>query len=97
MRASIVVAVLLFLAAPDAVLSQATGSIAGVVLSEVDRPLSGVQVVVAGSPQGTITGADGRYLMRGVPAGEQVVRAEVLGYSTGEVSVTVVGGGVVEA
>ncbi len=92
MRTSILVAVLLFLAAPDAALSQTTGSIAGEVVSEQDRPLSGVQVTLADAPQSTVTGANGRFLLTGVPVGERTVQVSVLGYASGEMTVTVVGG-----
>jgi TonB-linked SusC/RagA family outer membrane protein len=87
----------LFLAAPDVAPAQTTGSIAGVVVSEQDRPLSGVQVNLADAPQSTVTGVNGRFLLTGVPVGERTVQASVLGYASGEMTVTVVGGETVQA
>ena len=96
MRTSILVAVMLLLAAPGTVLSQTTGTITGVVLSETDRPLSGVEVTLADAPQGTVTGTNGRFRITGVPVGERTVRAKILGYGTHEETVTVIGGETVE-
>jgi TonB-dependent starch-binding outer membrane protein SusC len=92
MRIPIVILGLLALGAPNAALSQQTGSIAGVVTSELDRPLSGAEVSLAHTPQATLTGADGRYLLTGVPVGEQVVRARFIGYGVAEVTVNVAAG-----
>jgi TonB-dependent starch-binding outer membrane protein SusC len=92
MRIPIVIMGLLALGAPNAALTQQAGSIAGVVTSELDRPLSGAEVSLAEGPQATLTVADGRYLLAGVPVGEHVVRARFLGYGVAEVTVNVVAG-----
>ncbi len=97
MRTSILLTVLLVLVVPDGVLAQTTGSIAGVVTSEADRPLAGVAITVVDAPVATLTDQNGRFLLRGVPAGEQVVRANILGYATAEATVTVPAGGMVDA
>ena len=48
----------------------------GVVEEEgTGRPLAGVQVVVAGVALGTVTDAQGRYLLHGVPNRNTVIRA----------------------
>jgi TonB-linked SusC/RagA family outer membrane protein len=77
-------------------LGQTTGSVTGLVTSSVGgRPLSGVQISVPGSGLGTITGNNGRYLIPNAPAGELTVRADIIGFGSEEVTVTVtVGQGV---
>ncbi len=92
MRIPVVILGLLALGAPNAALSQQAGSIAGVVTSELDRPLSGAEVSLANAPQATLTGSDGRYLLTGVPVGEHVVRARFIGYGVTELTVSVVAG-----
>lgn len=44
------------------------------------QPLSDAQVFIRGLEIGTITGADGRYRLTGVPAGQHTVRVSLLGY-----------------
>jgi TonB-dependent starch-binding outer membrane protein SusC len=97
MRAPIVILGLLALGMPNIGLAQQTGSIAGSVVSEVDRPLSGAEITLAAASQGTLTGPDGRFLLTGVPVGEHVVRARFLGYAVAEVAVTVAVGEVAVA
>jgi TonB-dependent starch-binding outer membrane protein SusC len=89
MRIPIVILGLIALGTPYVGAAQPTGSIAGSVTSEVDRPLSGVEVTLARGAQATITGPDGRFLLTGVPVGEHVVRARFIGYAVDEVTVTV--------
>ena len=43
-------------------------------------PLRGAMVMVAGTEQGTVTNADGRFLLDDVPAGQQNVRMALIGY-----------------
>jgi TonB-dependent starch-binding outer membrane protein SusC len=70
--------------------AQATGTIRGRVVEAGSlRPLNGVQVSVPGSARGALTNAAGDYLIVGVPAGEQTVRAQMIGYRTAEQAVTV--------
>jgi TonB-linked SusC/RagA family outer membrane protein len=70
--------------------AQATGTIRGrVVEAGTQRPLSGVQVMVAGTPRGTLTNATGDYLLPGVPTGQHRVRAQFIGYTASEVTTTV--------
>jgi TonB-dependent starch-binding outer membrane protein SusC len=92
MRIPIVILGLLALGAPNAALSQQTGSIAGVVTTELDRPLSGAEVSLAGAPQATLTTADGRFMLTGVRVGEHVVRVRFIGYGVTEEVVNVAEG-----
>ncbi|MGH7554023.1 MAG: SusC/RagA family TonB-linked outer membrane protein, partial [Longimicrobiales bacterium] len=54
--------------------------------------LSGVQVFVIGTNRGSITNREGRYIVQGVPVGSQQVRASMIGYAQGEVTVAVTAG-----
>ncbi len=72
--------------------AQQAGTIRGrVIEAATQRPLSGVQVVVEGAERGALTNASGAYIIVGVPAGPQTLRAQLIGYSSSEESVTVVG------
>ena len=69
---------------------QAQGIVTGVVTDEdTQRPLFGVQVYVPDSQLGTVTNQEGRFLLN-LPLGEHVLRAEQIGYSSVEQSITVV-------
>jgi len=76
-------ATLLSLLLPPAAAAQGTGQIAGRVLdSSTGRPLPAARVVVQGTPAASATAAvDGRYVLRGVPAGEHTVTVSLLGYA----------------
>jgi TonB-linked SusC/RagA family outer membrane protein len=81
-------------AALAASLQQAgTGSIRGRVVDEAGAPAVAVQVVVVGTQQGAITGANGEYSIRGVAPGTVTVRAARIGYTPRTMSVTVTSGG----
>lgn len=56
------------------------------------RTLSGVQISVEGSGLGALTDASGRYSISDVPAGAAEVRAQILGFRTATLSVTVASG-----
>jgi TonB-dependent starch-binding outer membrane protein SusC len=73
--------------------AQNTGSITGVVTDQAtQQPLGGVQVVVVGTNQSTITNQQGNFLLLNVPAGQRTLRVTVLGYSADDTPVTVVAG-----
>src|SRR5688500_11782264 len=70
-----------------------TGTVIGQVISVDTRlPLAGAQVSVVGTTLGTAVGAEGRYVIRNVPAGAHVVRARLVGYGPVEQPVTVTAG-----
>ncbi len=50
--------------------SAGQGSIAGTVVSPEGQPLAGAEVFLSGSDAIVLSGADGRFLISGVPAGE---------------------------
>ena len=73
--------------------AQDIGTIAGLVTAnETGAPLPGSNVTVVGLARSVMTGADGRYVLTGVPPGTYRVRARLIGYALGEASVTVVAG-----
>ncbi|MEJ2540110.1 MAG: TonB-dependent receptor [Gemmatimonadota bacterium] len=58
-----------------------TGQIVGQVRDAASqRPLEAVQVFIQGTSTGALTNAAGRFLLLNVPAGEQEVTAEIVGY-----------------
>ena len=60
-----------------------SGSVGGVVVAEdTGQPLAGVEVSVEGTNQGTLTGADGRFLLRGLSGAEVQLRIALLGYGS---------------
>jgi TonB-linked SusC/RagA family outer membrane protein len=76
--------------APSLASAQARGTIQGAVVDEAGDPIPNASVLVVGSNTGTLTRADGRFLLTGLPAGEAVtLRVTVLGYrsATREVDV----------
>ncbi|HUG39266.1 MAG TPA: SusC/RagA family TonB-linked outer membrane protein [Longimicrobiales bacterium] len=86
-------AVLLLLTLPVALTAQ-TGRLQGRVLdASSQRPLQGAQVLVVGTGAGTVSGANGRYLIMNVPAGPQTVRVQLIGYGQTEREVDIPAGG----
>ena len=77
---------------PVSLAAQATGQIAGAVTSETGQPLAGASISVPGTAIGTLTGANGRFTVSGVPAGQQSVRATLIGYTEQTQAVQVVAG-----
>lgn len=89
--AALVLASLVFV---DALWGQATGRIQGQVVDASTRaPLVGAQVSIVGPGLGVLTDNQGRFAIRGVPAGPAEVRAAFIGYRTGRQSATVLAGG----
>jgi iron complex outermembrane receptor protein len=59
-----------------------TGTITGRVLdATTQQPVSDVNVVVEGTRRGAVSGPDGTFIIVGVPAGSQTVRARRIGFS----------------
>lgn len=60
-----------------------TGKIAGKVIDRnTKEPLIGVPVVVVGTSFGALTDTEGRFVILSVPAGEHVVKASLIGYTS---------------
>jgi TonB-linked SusC/RagA family outer membrane protein len=75
------------------VAAQQTGTIRGVVQDAASlQPVPAAQVVVEGVRLGGVTDAQGRFLILNVPAGEHVVRVEILGYAPATQTVQVAPG-----
>jgi TonB-dependent starch-binding outer membrane protein SusC len=73
------------------------GTISGRVIEEGSgRALAGAQIEVVGEGLGTLAGADGRFTISGVPAGEVTVRVQILGYASRSQTVTLTSGETVE-
>ena len=70
-----------------------TGTITGRVLERsTQRPLSGVALSVEGTQNRSVSDADGRFLITGVPAGARQVTASSIGYASVQQDVTVIAG-----
>ena len=79
-------------------IAQETGTVTGTVTRATENgALSSVSVSVQGTGQSTVTGADGRYTLRRVPAGPQRIVFRWLGYRPTQVDVTVEAGATVTA
>jgi TonB-linked SusC/RagA family outer membrane protein len=68
------------------------GTIAGRVTSEGGEPIPAVTVSVTGTRFGAATGADGRYTIANVPAGQHQLRAIRIGFGADTQTVTVIDG-----
>jgi hypothetical protein len=78
---------------PSALLAQDRGSITGQVVDQAtQRPLQGAQVIIAGTTLGTITNAQGRFLIPNVPTGTREVRVSLIGYQAPPQTVTLAAG-----
>jgi hypothetical protein len=61
-----------------------TGSVGGLVVNELGRPIEQAIVDVPNiSGVGTLTGPNGEFLLRALPSGEHIVRARYIGYEVG--------------
>ena len=79
--------------APTPAAAQETGTLVGTVLDAASRrPLEAVQVYIGGTGIGALTNAAGRFLLFNVPAGEQTLAADMVGYRSGSLTVTVSAG-----
>lgn len=86
-------ALVLQLAAATPGWAQAQGTIQGTVMEEATaRPIAGVSIHVVGTTLGAISGADGRYVIRSVPAGTHTVRVMSIGYARADTTLAVVAG-----
>ena len=70
-----------------------TGTVTGRVTDQAtQQPLSGAQVVLAGTTRGTITNDRGEYRLAGVPAGSVQIRVLRIGYAGATRTVAVTSG-----
>lgn len=80
---------LLTLVVSSAVVAQ-TGSVKGIIWdSESSDVVTGANVLLKGTSTGTITGADGSFLLENIPAGNQTIVISFIGFASKEVSVKV--------
>ncbi|HEX6039473.1 TonB-dependent receptor plug domain-containing protein, partial [Longimicrobium sp.] len=78
--------------------AQGTGTLQGTVTdAQGGGPVQGARVTVDGTSLGAATGADGRYVLRNVPAGARTLRVAMLGYGSTQRTVTVTAGGTTTA
>ena len=83
---------------PTTVFAQETGTVTGTVTRAAEgSALSSVSVNVESTGQSTVTGADGKYTLRRVPAGPQRIIFRWLGYRPTQVDVIVEAGTTVTA
>ena len=81
--------------APHVVRAQGA-TIKGVVSNSTSgTPLANAQISIVGTTNGTITGASGAFTITAVAAGNQVVRARLIGYQPTERTIAVTAGGTV--
>jgi TonB-linked SusC/RagA family outer membrane protein len=74
--------------------AQQTGQITGVVTdAQSGAPIAEVQVYIAGLGIGSLTRANGRFVMLNVPAGTHDLRAERIGFATQTQTITVAADG----
>lgn len=73
--------------------AQETGTVTGTVTDAVDlRPLAGVQVHFPDVNRGTLTDAQGRFIILNVPVGQRELRAQRIGFLSATRNVTVAAG-----
>ncbi|MGD2123833.1 MAG: TonB-dependent receptor [Gemmatimonadota bacterium] len=91
--ASVFLGVLLFI--PGILSAQNTGSVSGRVVDAASlRPLADAQIMVVGTGLGTLSNAEGAYIIQNVPPGEITVRVLILGYGAQEETVNLAPGDV---
>jgi len=76
----------------NAPVARAQGNISGTVTATGGAPLQDARVLVLGTTRSGSTGPDGKYLIRGVPAGTAEVRVLHVGYQEQKKSVRVLDG-----
>lgn len=82
-RCTRISALALMLALPSTSAGQQTGRLVGRVLdARSAEPLANAQVHLADGSVGSLTGLDGRYVLRNVPVGVHDVSVQLIGYAT---------------
>ncbi|MFH1755390.1 MAG: TonB-dependent receptor [Candidatus Latescibacterota bacterium] len=79
-------------------LAQGTGTITGAVIdSKSGKPLPYANVILMGTSMGAMTLEDGKFTIRGIPAGTYTVKAMMMGFKAGEKpEIEVKSGGMIE-
>ncbi len=95
-RSSLIALFLLSLHAASLAAQQPGRIIGRVIDAETRRGLTAVSVHVVGSSRGTVSGAEGRFVLDNVPAGAVTLQATSLGYATQALPVVVRSGVAVE-
>jgi len=72
--------------------AQQTGTLTGTVTSTDGTPLTGANVVLAGTQKGTATGPDGSYRITSIQPGDYTVRVTFVGYEQVEREISIQGG-----
>ncbi|HVZ47256.1 MAG TPA: TonB-dependent receptor [Gemmatimonadaceae bacterium] len=72
-----------------AALNPVAGDVTGTVKDSTGTPLPGVQVIVTGADRTTTTGSEGRFSLRGLPAGEYHITTLLIGFKPGHAVVAV--------
>lgn len=80
-----------------AVSAQTETVLTGVIRDESGRPIIAAQVTIPGTRLAGETGADGRYRIRNVPAGQHQVRATAFGFGAATRNVAVTSGAITSA
>src|SRR4029450_3581666 len=80
-RLACVLLIVLAASTPSTAEAQSSGTVTGTVTrADGGGPLRGVSVAAQGPGQTAVSGGDGRYTLRGVPAGPQTIVFRWLGY-----------------
>jgi TonB-linked SusC/RagA family outer membrane protein len=80
-------------AAQEGAAAGPVGTVSGQVVNvDTKVPLQNAMVLITGTKLGASTNADGRFVIRNVPAGSHTVRVQLLGFSPVEQAVTVAAG-----
>lgn len=70
----------------------ARGEIRGLVMTPSEVPLSGSEIVVVGDSLSVISDSGGRFVLRGIPPGQHVIRVRRIGYLAQYLAATLVPG-----
>ncbi|HEY6219301.1 MAG TPA: TonB-dependent receptor plug domain-containing protein, partial [Gemmatimonadaceae bacterium] len=81
-----------FLSVASAVAAAQGGTVTGTVTGEQGQPLQEAHILVTGMSFTAQTGADGKYMLRNVPAGTVEIRVLRVGYTSTKQSVRVIDG-----
>lgn len=96
MKRTVTTAVVLFLLClPFSLIAQSTATLKGTILGPNDQPLSGANVYLVESSQGSAADSDGRYAIKNIKPGTYTVRVTFVGYQRLRETITFSAGQVV--